>query len=310
MAEARVRLQLRGRMLPAARTPRSEEDQGNGSREGTGSTRGRWPRREPAAARRAADASGREDGGRLASPGSVLQKEKRLLVTGRERRWPRAHAPPPPPEHTPGPAAAAYLPRRPASFLCWAQAAPAASGAHGSDEPLTQLRPASRSRPELAVSNPLPAVAAASSNSAPAARDSFPCARSSSAGQRPRLRPRPASPAPEPSPTSARGSAPLRWHRALRRCHSPRGLRARRPAGRSSVPADSSCGPVRLPPPAAGMPWATRPSALGFRPPAGPGCFPPRAEPAAGRLRDRRRQVCERPRTSSDLEAASLIAVS
>lgn len=41
---------------------------------GAGSPRGRWPRRGPAAARRAADASGREDGGRLASPARFCRR--------------------------------------------------------------------------------------------------------------------------------------------------------------------------------------------------------------------------------------------
>lgn len=41
----------------------------------------------------------RRSGGRPFSLGSALQK-KPLLVTGRERRQPRTHAPPPPPKHT------------------------------------------------------------------------------------------------------------------------------------------------------------------------------------------------------------------
>ena len=235
-------------------------------------------------------------------------------MTGRERRWPRAHAPPPPPEHTPGPAAAAYLPRRPASFLCGAQAAAAASCAHGSDAPLTRLQPAGRSRPKLAVSRPAPRR--------PGRGRCFLQLRSrcsrllSVRRQLQRLAAGPAScPAPRAPPPSPRQPAPASPPLSAGPAPSASavhfaGPRARRPAGWSSSPANLSCCRARLPPPAAGMPWAAGPSALALRPPGRPGCCPPAAEPAAGRLRDQRRRVRGRSRTNSDLEAASLIAVS
>ncbi|XP_053513174.1 translation initiation factor IF-2-like [Artibeus jamaicensis] len=184
-----------------------------------------------------------------------------------------------------------HLPCWPASFLSRAGAAVAASCTHSSDAPLARLRirlrptgvpdPSSRS-PTL---SPAPA-ATASSNSAPAARDSSPSARSSGAQLRPRLRSSPVRPAPEPAPTSARIPAPLRWRRALSGCHSRRPAPNPAARRRSSAPADPSCRPASQGEqlallafcPAAGMPWplglALPPlwSALGWSP---PGCCSP-----------------------------------
>lgn len=206
------------------------------------------------------------------SPGSALQK--RLLVTGRERRQPRAHALPPPPghTHTPGPAAAAYLPRRPASFLCGAQAAAAAS-----DAPLTRPRPARRSRSELGASNPLArrprrdrrflqlrsscsrllSVSPQLQRRVPApppARPRAPRPRAR-ANQRARLRPSPLAPRPPPLPLTVparepcgrRGGAPaLRTLPAAGLAFRPRQRGCPGPPGRALPPRWSAL-PLRPP---------------------------------------------------------------
>lgn len=97
--EARARWQLPRRTRPAACGTGPEEGRGNVSQEVAGSTQGAG--HEPGkAAWRLEDADRGGAGSRPASPDWALQKEKRLLVTGRERRQPRTNAPPPPPEHT------------------------------------------------------------------------------------------------------------------------------------------------------------------------------------------------------------------
>lgn len=237
----------RRRAVPARRRP------GSGSQD-AGCERGPGGRKMPAA---------RRTRGRPLSPGWAPLK-KPPPVTGRERRQPRARTASPSRAHTPRPAATAYLPRGPASFLSRARAAAAASSAHGSDAPLPRLHPPAfsiRARRRPAARPPASlAAAAASSNSTPAARDSSPRARSSSARCRLRPRPRPARPAPEPAPTSARVPAPLRWRRALRRCPSPLAP-ASRPAGpwggaltRGPFPSPVRQAPRSPSAPAAGMP--------------------------------------------------------
>lgn len=263
-----VRLQLPGRMLRrrahparkrtretgAAREPGARGDAGQ-----EGDPRGPGGRQMPAAGRTAA--------GSL-PPARFCRREKRLLVTGRAAAAARARTASPP-EHTPGPAAAAYLPtgRLPSSL---SPATPAASGAHGLDEPLDPAWD--------------PPAAPDPSSPSPNCCQPWPPLPPTPLQLLPRDLPAPAAPAPGSGPASpapprelpppslanqrARGLAPLRWHRA-RRCHSPRGQRAGGQLGGALDPADPSCGPAPFPAPSRGMPWATPPSALGFRPPAG-----------------------------------------
>lgn len=198
-------------------------------------------------------------------------------MTGREQRQPRTHARPLPPGHTHTRTRCRRLPPPPAGFL--PLRGPGCSGGllnarlPRASDPAPTRRPFPDSHSTSPIRSPATlAAAAAPSNSAPAARDSSPSARSSGARLPPRLRPRPARPAPEPAPTGGRVSAPLLWRRA--------GLQARLPAGRSSGPPDPSCSRARLPPPAAGMPWAagllaTSAAERSGSAPGRPGCCPP-----------------------------------
>lgn len=97
-----------------------------------------WPRAGPRAGGRC-----RRRRGRRATdcfPPAQLRWRSRCWWQ-EERRQPRARTASPSQAHTPGPAATAYLPCWPASFLSLAGAAVAASCTDGSDVPLTRLRP-------------------------------------------------------------------------------------------------------------------------------------------------------------------------
>nr|XP_012423424.1 PREDICTED: proline-rich protein 2-like [Odobenus rosmarus divergens] len=240
------------------------------------------------------------------SPGSALQK--RLLVTGRERRQPRAHAQLPPPGHTHTRTRCRRLPPPPAGFL--PLRGPGCSGGlrHASDPAPTRppfpirvrrLQPASPlpSSPPSLPPTPLQLLAT------PLRQPATPVP-----GPGPAFGPAQRAPPPSPrqpagaSPPLSAGAAPSA---AATHCA---GLRAGRPEGRSSGSADPSCSRAGLPPPAAGMPRAAGPRATSAVERSG--SAPARGTASCWGLRDRRRWGWERWRTSSDLEAAALIRVS
>lgn len=247
-------------------------------------------------------------GGQSLSPGSALLKEKRLLVTGREWRQPRAHAPPPPLERThpdplpPPTSPACRLPSSPGPRL---QRRLLHARLRRASDPAPTHR---GSRSELAVSNSLAwqprrsclflqlrsscsrllSVRPQLQRSAPAPPLVPPLGPRprTRANQRSRLRPTPLAPRPLPLPLGCpppsrrpkRGGARvLRTLPVTRLAFRPRrGDALDRPVARYL-----GCGAL----------WV---------------CTLPDGQPAAGRLREERRQGWGRSRTSSDLEAAFL----
>lgn len=265
-------------------SPRSPATRGTNESGGVQSQLIRGPGKRELGSCRSTQNAGREPAMPAAgplSPGSALQK--RLLVTGRERRQPRAHAQPPPPGHTHTRTRCRRLPPPPAGFL--PLRGPGCSGGlrRASDPAPTRppfpirvrrLQPASPLPSSPPPLPPTPLQLLATPLRQPATPVPGPGPASGPAQRAPP--PSPRQPARASPPLSA-GAAPSA---AATHCA---GLRAGRWERRSSGSADPSCRRAGLPPPAAGMPRAAGPRATSAVERSGSArARPPAAQPAAG----------------------------